>query len=100
MEAAQITQEPGEDFNSAYINRLLEKNPTAMLQWLAQNLCDTESTVQESIAYAHAVDYAEDEAVKPTLLIGISILQKRFSTIQLVLKELRSKIEAENAQII
>ena len=99
MNDEEIKKALGDSVNPAYVNKILEKDATAFLEWLARHLEDSKPTIAESLVYAYAIDYENKEALKPTLIFGIKILESRFKRLSFFLEELKSKLEAENIDV-
>lgn len=90
----RVCEELGEGINPAYIEELLKKGVPEFIQWLHNSLKDVQPTVLETLHYACQYESPENDHLKSTLLLGTRILESRFKIILLVLKEIRSRIEA------
>jgi len=91
----RVRKELGEETNPAYVQNILNRDIPGILKWMNDDLGDTKPTVLETIGHAQSYQDENDDS-KPTLLLGIKILEGRFNLVLFVLDEIRSRINAKD----
>lgn len=91
----RIREELGDEINPFYIEDLLKKDISELMQWMKNSLEDThQTTLPETCYYAQQYTVSNSETMRDMLLFGTRILESRYKLFLFVLKEAKSRLEA------